>query len=174
MGKRSKVLGLPAAVKKWLDESLVEGNFSGYEAFAAELQGKGFDISRSSLHRYGADLERSLLAVKLASEQARALNEAANDDGNELGDALLRVVQQKAFMSLVKMGEESVDKTSFSSLAKIAAETGFASTTVKEFRGKVRDRAKAAAAEVASIVKSAGLTDEAAKQIQRQILGIAE
>ena len=173
MGARSKVEQLPKAVKEWLDKALVEGNFSGYEALAEHLKGLGHDLSKSGLHRYGADFERSLRAIKLATEQARAVNEAASDDGNDLSDALLRVVQEKAFTALTKMSEEDTKRLSFASLAKIASESGFASTTVKEFRAKTREKAKVAASEVAAIVKKAGLTNEAAKEIQAKILGIA-
>ena len=67
-------------------------------------------------------MERSLRAIKLATEQAKAVNEAAADDGNDLSDALLRVVQQKAFMALTKMNEADTDRVSFASLAKIASD----------------------------------------------------
>ena len=43
MPKRSAVETLPAQVKRWLDQALVDGNFSGYEALADELKTRGFD-----------------------------------------------------------------------------------------------------------------------------------
>ncbi|WP_369599783.1 phage protein Gp27 family protein, partial [Klebsiella variicola] len=50
MPPRSKVAALPAKVKEWLDNSLMESNFSGYEALAAELERRGFSIGKSALH----------------------------------------------------------------------------------------------------------------------------
>lgn len=172
MAPRSKVVGLPKDVKEWLDAALIDGNFADYELLAAELQGKGFDISKSSLHRYGSAFEQKMAALKMATEQAEAIAKSVPDEENALGDALLRVIQEKTFSLLMNM--ENPDKVSFAALAKIATEVGFASTNVKEFRSKTKAKAKEAAAAVSSIVKKAGLTDEAIDTIKRQILGIAE
>lgn len=172
MAPRSKVTGLPKAVKEWLDKALIDGNFADYELLAEELKGKGYDISKSSLHRYGSQFEKKLAAVKLATEQAEAIAKAVPDDENSLGDALLRVIQEKTFSMLMNMEEDP--KIGFAKLATIATEVGFASTNVKEFRSKVKAKAKEAAAEVASIVKSAGLSDEAVSNIKKSILGIAQ
>ncbi|KAF1043208.1 MAG: hypothetical protein GAK35_02300 [Herbaspirillum frisingense] len=172
MARRSKVVGLPANVKEWLDKALVGGNFADYELLAEELKAKGYDISKSSLHRYGSQFEAKLAAVKLATEQAAAIAEAVPDDENALGDALLRVIQEKTFTMLMNM--EADPQIGFAKLASIAIESGFSSTTVKEHRSKVKMRAKEAAAEVSGIVKSAGLSDDAVDRIKRSILGIAQ
>jgi hypothetical protein len=172
MAPRSKVVGLPKEVKAWLDNALIEANFGAYELLAATLQEKGFDISKSSLHRYGSVFETRLAALKIATEQAEAIAKSVPDEENALGDALLRVIQEKTFSMLMTM--ENPDKVSFAALAKIATEVGFASTNVKEFRSKTKAKAKEAAAAVSKIVKKAGLTDDAIDTIKRQILGIAE
>lgn len=172
MAPRSKVVGLPKAVKEWLDAALIDGNFADYELLSNDLQAKGYDISKSSLHRYGSQFEKKMAALKIATEQAEAIAKSVPDDENALGDALLRVIQEKTFSLLMNM--EDPEKISFGSLAKIATEVGFASTNVKEFRSKVKTKAKEAAADVSSIAKKAGLTDEAVDIIKRRILGIAE
>lgn len=172
MAPRSKVAGLPPAVKQWLDTALVDGNFADYELLAEELKGKGYDISKSSLHRYGSKFEAKMAAVKLATEQAEAIAKAVPDDENALGDALLRVIQEKTFSMLMNMEEDP--KIGFAKLASIAIESGFSSTNVKEFRSKVKTKAKEAAAEVASIAKSGGLTAESIEAIKKSILGIAQ
>ncbi len=174
MAPRSKVLALPKAVKEWLDKALVEENFSNYDALTAALKDRGFEISRSAVYRYGAEFESRLAAIKLATEQARAVAEAAPDDDNALSDALIRVVQEKAFSALMQMDAEATKNTKFSTLAKIAGELGFASTNVKQFRQQVKAKASAAASAVAETAKAAGLTDAAVEDIRRRILGIAE
>ncbi|MGE8454550.1 MAG: phage protein Gp27 family protein, partial [Pseudomonadales bacterium] len=57
MPPRSKVAALPPEVKAWLDQSLVESNFGGYEQLSAELELRGYSIGKSALHRYGSEFE---------------------------------------------------------------------------------------------------------------------
>lgn len=172
MAPRSKVVGLPKEVKEWLDNALIEGNFSDYELLADELQAKGFGISKSSLHRYGSAFEQKMAAIKLATEQAEAIAKSVPDDENALGDALLRVIQEKTFSLLMNMQDPS--NVSFASLAKIATDLGFASTNVKEFRSKIKAKAKEAAEAVEKIAKKGGLSTDSIDTIKRSILGIAE
>jgi len=172
MAPRSKVVGLPKEVKEWLDNALIEGNFSDYELLADELQAKGFGISKSSLHRYGSAFEQKMAAIKLATEQAEAIAKSVPDDENALGDALLRVIQEKTFSLLMNMQDPS--NISFASLAKIATDLGFASTNVKEFRSKIKAKAKEAAEAVEKIAKKGGLSTDSIDTIKRSILGIAE
>lgn len=172
MAPRSKVVGLPKAVKAWLDAALIDGNFADYELLASDLKAKGYDISKSSLHRYGSQFEAKLAAVKLATEQAEAIAKAVPDDENALGDALLRVIQEKTFSMLMNMEEDP--KIGFAKLASIAIDSGFSSTNIKDFRSKIKIKAKEAAADVSGIAKKSGLTDDAIDVIKKRILGIAE
>lgn len=172
MAPRSKVVGLPKEVKEWLDNALIEGNFSDYELLADELQAKGFAISKSSLHRYGSAFEQKMAAIKLATEQAEAIAKSVPDDENALGDALLRVIQEKTFSLLMNM--QAPSNITFASLAKIATDLGFASTNVKEFRSKIKAKAKEAAEAVEKIAKKGGLSTDSIDTIKRSILGIAE
>lgn len=173
MAARSKITKLPAAVKAWLDNNLVENSFGQYEALSAHLRTLGFDIGKSSLHRYGQVFEQRLAAVKMATEQARAVAEAAPDDDNVMSDGLIRLVQQKAFDMLVNM-DDSGKQASFGTLAKIASELGHSSVAVKDFRQKTKQKTKEVANEIAETIKAAGLSNEAIKQIRAKILGIAE
>lgn len=172
MGPRSKVACLPKAVKEWIDKALVEGNFAEYELLSSELRAQGHDISKSSLHRYGTQFEKRMAAIKIATEQAKAIGDAVPDDENAMGDALIRMIQEKTFSMLMKLEEDP--KIGFAKLAGIAIDSGFSSTNVKEFRNKVKSRAKETATEVAATVKQAGLSDEAVAEIKRKILGIVE
>jgi hypothetical protein len=171
MARRSKVTTLPKEVKAWLDANLIEGNFSGYEALAGELSSRGYQIGKSALHRYGQEFETRLTALKMASEQAKAVAEAIPDDENAMSDALIRLVQQKAFEMLIKM--EGDPNVSFGTLGKIAGELGSVSTQIRKFRNEVRAKAQAAADQVEQVVKQAGLSADAAATIRREILGIA-
>lgn len=172
MPPRSKAETMPPAVKAWLDQALIASNFSGYDQLAAECKKRGVDISRSSLGRYGAQFEKSMTALKIATEQAQAIAEAVPDGENAMADALLRLVQEKAFSSLMEM--ENAGKISLDKLAKIATDTAFAGNAVKEFRSKVKTKAAEAAKAVSSIAKQAGLTSDQVAEIKRKILGIAQ
>lgn len=172
MGKKSTVETLPKEVKEWLDRSLVENNFSGYQLLAEEMKSRGYEVSKSAIHRYGQDFEERLKTLKLVTEQARAVVLAAPDEDGAVNDALVRLTQEKLFSVLmdIEIDPETVDVTK---LAKAVAELGKASVAQKRWLAEVRSKAEAAASAIEQVVKKGGLSDEAVDQIRRQILGIA-
>ncbi|MCQ4142828.1 DUF3486 family protein [Vogesella sp. AC12] len=170
MPPRSKITTLPAEVKAWLDGALVEGDFSGYEALADALRAKGFDISKSAIHRYGQEFEDKLAALKMASQQARAVVEAAPDNEGAVNEALMRLVQEKLFQLLMAQdGRIDLPK-----VAKAVAELGKASVVQKKWQAEVRDKARAVADAAESLASKGGLTGATVQQIRKMILGIAE
>lgn len=169
MPPRSKVAGLPAQVKAWLDQALVESNFSGYEALSAELEARGYQIGKSALHRYGSEFEDKLAALKLSSEQAKAVVQAAPDDEGAVNEALMRLVQEHLFKLLMAEG----GKIDLPKVAKAVAELGRASVVQAKWKAEVRSRAEAAASEVEKIAKKGGLNAETVAEIRREILGVA-
>ncbi|HIC7208080.1 DUF3486 family protein [Burkholderia stabilis] len=169
MPARSKVAALPAEVKAWLDRALAENNFSDYELLAEELKARGYAISKSALHRYGQAFETRLSALKMASEQARAVVAAAPDEEGAVNEALMRLVQEHLFKLLMaEEGEFDLPK-----VARAVAELGRATVTQKKWQAEVRARAEAAAAAVEKIAKKGGLSAESVDQLRREILGIA-
>lgn len=169
MPPRSKVASLPKAVKAWLDKALAENGFSEYESLAAELSAQGFSISKSALHRYGQDFESRLSALRISSEQARAVVEAAPDDEGSVNEALMRFVQEHLFKML--MAEEG--KFDPYKMAKAVAELGKASVVQKKWQTEFREKTEAAAARVEKIAKKGGLNQETVNEIRREILGMA-
>lgn len=169
MPPRSKVAGMPAEIKEWLDRALAENNFSDYELLAEELKARGYAISKSALHRYGQAFETRLSALKMASEQARAVVAAAPDEEGAVNEALMRLVQEHLFKLLMaEEGEFDLPK-----VARAVAELGRATVTQKKWQAEVRARAEAAAAAVEKIAKKGGLSAESVDQLHREILGIA-
>lgn len=173
MPKRSKIEGLPKAVKGWLDTALVEGNFSGYEQLEAELKARGFDIGKSSIHRYGSQFEEKLATLKLASEQARAIVTAAPDDEGAVSEALMRLVQEKLFQVMLDFKIDPDKPMNIANAAKAVAELARATVNQKKWQAEVRAKASAAADAVTQVAKKGGLTTEAVDAIRREILGIA-
>lgn len=169
MPPRSKVSGLPAEVKDWLDQSLVESNFSGYESLSAELAARGYSIGKSALHSYGQNFEERLSALKVASEQARAVVAAAPDEEGAVNEALMRLVQEHLFKLLMSEGNQ-ID---LPKVAKAVAELGRASVVQKKWQAEVRSKAEAAASQVEKIAKKGGLDAATVAEIRREILGVA-
>jgi hypothetical protein len=150
MSVRPVVESLPAEHKQWLDGALVAGNFSGYEALAAELKARGYEISKSAVHRYGQAFEERLKALRMVTEQARAVVEHSPDDEDAVSQALTRLVQERLFSVAMDMqvDPESID---LPKLTRAIADLSRASIAGKKFsaevRGKVAAEASAAAVE---------------------------
>lgn len=180
MARRNSVEQLPKPVRDWLDKSLVAGNFSGYQALEDALRERGCTVSKSAIHRYGQKIERRFAAIKASTEAARMLTEGAADDQDARSEAVIALVQTELFESIVNLQEasdEDIDPTErialLSSAAKNIATLSRASVNLKKFQNEVRSKVEAAAAAVDKVVKTSGLSDEAANAIRRQILGIA-
>jgi hypothetical protein len=169
MAPRSKISKLPQEVKDWLDGALLENQFGEYDLLAKEMKILGYDISKSAIHRYGQEFEDKLFAIKIATEQARAITDAIPDDAGVMNDALIRLVQQKAFDTLVKMEEGANIKD----IGLMVARLSSATVGQKRFSEEVRSRAAATADTVDAIAKKGGLSADAMDAIRRRILGIA-
>lgn len=180
MPKREAVGTLPDDVRGWLDKSLIQGNFSGYELLENALRERGFQISKSAIHRYGKKFERRLAAIKASTEAARMLTEGASDDQDARSEAVIALVQTELFETIVNLQEasdEEIDAADrvklLSSAAKNIATLSRASVNLKEYQSKVRaEVAKQAAAIAVTEAKGAGLSDEVAETIRRKILGV--
>ena len=145
MAPRSKVHSLPPELKEWLDAELVKRGFGDYVQLAADLKARGAEVSKSALQRYGSPFEARMAQLKMASEQARALVDAAPDDEDKLGSAVVRMTQEKIFTLLMDMDidPKNVD---VNKLFKNAAEIGKASVAQKRFsieaRAALREEAR--------------------------------
>lgn len=173
MPRRSKVKSLPKNVREALDEKLVEEGFQNYEDLADWLAEQGYDISKSSVHRYGQEFEDRLEALRIATAQAREITEQVGDDEGALGDALTAVVQEKAFGLLTSMEMEE-QEVEFTSLMNAIARLQKASVQQKKFMQEMREKAQQAAEEAEEIAREGGLSEDGAEKIRAKILGITE
>lgn len=172
MAPRSKVRQLPDEVRQALEQRLIGNGFSDYQALSDWLTEQGFEISKSSLHRWGTTFEDKCAGLKMATQQARAIVEASPDDEGAMSEALMRLMQEKLFGALLAM-EVDPEKVNLGSLAKALAPIARASIAQKKYANEVRGRAQAAAAAVDAAVKTGGLSAETAKSLRDQVLGIA-
>lgn len=162
---------LPEDIRKDLEQMLIRSSFSGYQALAEWLQGRGFEISKSSVHRFGKNFKDRLLALKTATDQAKAIAEASEDDAGLMNDALIRLVQTKTFELLVEL---NADDKSLPKIGRMVADLARAAVGQKKFMSEVKRKTREAAQKISKQLKKQGLSDEAAESIKKDILGIAE
>jgi hypothetical protein len=139
MGQRSKVEGLPADVRAEVDGKLFQGGFSGYEHLERWLAGKGYQIGKSSLHRYGSKLEERMAQLKASTDQARALVAASPDDSGDLVEATMRLMQDKLFNLLMEIDidPESAD---LPKIARALAPLARAQIGLRRFKDEVKSK----------------------------------
>jgi len=171
MPPRSKVHQLPTEVKTWLDRALADNNFSEYESLAEELKARGFAISKSALNRYGQDFEQRLVALKMASEQARAIVDAAPDEEGAVSDALMRLVQERLFnLLLAEDGKVDLPKA-----AKAIAELAKATIAQKKFGIEQNARKKLLAEQEGRLEEELrgadGMSEEFENRVRNILLG---
>jgi HPt (histidine-containing phosphotransfer) domain-containing protein len=168
MPPRSKILQLPSEVKTWLDRALADNNFSEYESLANELKERGFAISKSALNRYGQDFEQRLAALKMASEQAKAIVDAAPDEEGAVSDALMRLVQERLFnLLLAEDGKVDLPKA-----AKAIAELAKATIAQKKFSIEQNARKKLLAEQEGRLDEELRGADGMSEELENRIRGI--
>lgn len=172
MAARSKVDQLPDGVRQDLEQRLIKSGFSNYEQWAAWLQEQGYEISKSSLHRWGSTFEDRCSALRVATQQAKAIVAATPDDEGDMTEALMRLMQERLFTALVDL-EVDPKKVNLGSIAKALAPIARASIAQKKYAGDVRERLQAAVAALDAQAKSVGLSAETTEMLRKQILGIA-
>jgi len=177
--QRSKVSQLPPEIRERLDKELIERGFGDYEAIAALINGllseAGYEIalSRSGVHRYGQEFEARIAAIKIATEQAKAITDAVGDDAGKMGAALISLIQEKAFGVLVEMQEIDPESVNFERLTMAIAKLNQASVQQKKWQTEVTRKAAEAADRVEKAAAAAGLSASTVQSIRKEILGIA-
>lgn len=173
MGERSKVLDLPETTRAELDAKLFEGGFSGYVDLEAWLRKLGFEIGKSSIHRYGSKLEERMAALKRSTDQAKALVAASPDDAGDMSEALMRLMSERLFTLLMEM-EVDPESADLGKIAKALAPLMRAQIAQKKFAAEVMEKARSAADAAEKIASKGGLSADSAAEIRRAILGIAQ
>ncbi len=178
MPARSKITTLPPEIKEKLDRMMIARGFSGYDGITAdinaELADSGYEIvlHRSGVHRYGQAFEDKISAIKIATEQARAITEAVGDDVGKMGDALTSLCQERAFQVLVKMQEIDPENVDFSKLTVAISKLNKTAVDQKKWAAEMREKTKQTAEEVVKVARSGGMSEKTAEEIRKKILGI--
>ena len=160
---------LPRETREQVHALIVE-RCGGWEDLSDLIKRRlGVDVSKSALHRYGRKFESRLDAVKMATEQARAMAKELGDDEDALGEATVRLLQTEIFnvMMAANAGDGELD---LKMLARSAATLTRAGVGSKKHAAEVRRARKDAAAATEKVAKKNGLAPNIAKQMRDAIL----
>jgi len=175
MPLRSKVQCLPLEIRQWIDKSLAEGGFSDYALLVSELAKHGYQISKSSLKRYGIKLERKLAAIKVGTDAATAIAEAAPDDADLCSAAVMRMVQTELLNVLLELQvvEGNDDPAERIKLLRgiVKSVTELSRTSINQRKWQLETEALTKAETAKASPMSNGISDDTVKKI-RKSLGI--
>lgn len=180
MGRESAIDHLKPEDKDWLDNRFRDKGFCGYEEIAKILQEKGYNISKSSVHRYGQAFEQKLENVQASTEAAMMMQKLSPDDGGNLSGAVLAMLQSGFFDCLVALqavNEEGDPVKRLELLSKVSSgisKIANSSVTQKKWMLDVREQVERVAKSVDKIAKKGGLSKDTADEIRKQILGIVD
>ncbi|WP_090700743.1 DUF3486 family protein [Nitrosomonas aestuarii] len=180
MARQSKIDALPAEIKEWLDNSLADGNFSGYQLLSDELKLRGYDISHASVHRYGQKIEKRMAAIRAATEAAQILARNTPDQSDELSASVIRMAQSELFDVMVDLQEAEAEndpakRVKLLSRAALAiSNLARAKVIHRKWQDEARERTEKAASAAEKIARKGGLSAESVDQLRREILGIVE
>jgi Protein of unknown function (DUF3486) len=166
------VRGLPEDVRKELDERIARREFTNYRGLKRWLGSRGCQIATVAVRHHALKLEGRLEAVRLATEQARAVVEAT-ESSNELdiNQALMRLVQQHLFTLLVELKVEELTEVNLAALARTVATLARASVAQQKYASEMRTHVLAAQRTVAD-AEARGLTEEGVAQIKQVLMQI--
>lgn len=179
MGRQSSITALPEETRQALNRELSARNFSGYEALEDWLREQGFEISKSAIHRYGQKIERRMAAIKASTEAAKMIVDAAGDDQDARSESVIALVQTDIFDSIIAIQEADDEELTpaerlgvMSKAAKNIASLTSASIRQKQFKATVQAKAAEVADKAARLASKGGMSEDAAAEIRKMILGI--
>lgn len=179
MPRRSKITSLPPEIKAELDRLLIARSFQGYDEIADWLNEKlaALDLeitfSRSGVHRYGQEFEAKCEAIKIATEQAKAIVTVVGDDEGALNESLIRMIQQLSFDILMKADDADIASL-LPKLGIMVAKLSKASVDQKKYAAEARKKALEEAADsIEATAKQEGVSNETIQKIRRDVLMMA-
>lgn len=188
-----KVDLLPAELKKWLQDSLKERGFAGYEDLAEDLnfrleeEGYELRIKKSAIHAYGTEYAEFVKHQDEASAWAAGwMNDNGLEEEAQRHNVLFQMITTLAFKvmqsQMTKDGEE-IDPRELHFIGKmlkdVMASSGIREKLMDDERDRIEAAArKAAAAEMAenleAATEEAGLSPKAAEFLRKKVLGMSK
>mgnify|MGYP001560733066 FL=1 len=157
---------LSPEIKSQVDRLLIEN--ATYEEISDFLKTKSFDISKSSIGRYGKDFLNQYKRLRMIEDQSRTLVSEAGS-GMVLEEAASKIFSQQIIEMLLDAGMEP---KSLPKLAMAFSMLQSSSVSREKFKSDFKKKVDKAAEDVTKIAKKNGLSESAAEQIRNKILGI--
>jgi hypothetical protein len=174
MPARSKINLLPDDLRAELERRLITSGFSNYDAIAQWLREQDQDISRSAVHRFGQDFAAKCDAIRIATEQAKAICATVGDDEGNMNEALIRLIQQLSFDVLINNQDADVAAL-LPKMGVMIAKLSKASVDQKKWTAETRKKAAAAVENIEKKTAESGkksLDPETLRIIREEIYGI--
>jgi len=166
--RRSRIeTELPPEVRDQLNIQLMEG--ATYEEAAEWCSRQGYEISKSSVGRYGQRFFKAYQEIIQFEDQSKAIM-TSSEKGLPMEEALGKMLLKEVMAKLVEGDVDIIENSRLiSDIAKLQG------SHVKLAKHKMELEAKASkvAKECEEIAKRGGLSDDAANQIRSKILGIS-
>lgn len=178
MARHSKVSKLPKVIRDWLDRALIEANFQDYDLMVAEVEARGYCLSRAAICRHGRQLKRRTQRIREFNLAAEVLDDAAHDGSAKREGAVMALLQTEVFEILMQLEETANDKDReqrlklLSGLSKQVATLARASIRQKQWAVEhaVLERAANVAAQAAT---EGGFSAEQAASLRARVLGLS-
>jgi hypothetical protein len=181
MAARAKIKMLDLKLRAELDRRLIDGSFSDYRGLAAWLGEKGCKITHTAVRRYGSAMESKLGALRIATEQARAVVDASGGADDLVNEGLMRLVQGDLFKVLVELRDADRKTVDVNALARNVASICRSSVQMRkaaeEMRNGIGRRVRAAERKVVEAARRGargGLSAAGEKRIRAALLEIAQ
>jgi hypothetical protein len=165
--RRSRIeTELPPELRQQLNRVLLEG--ATYDEAAVFLNGKGYDISRSSVGRYGKEFFEAYQKIVQFEDQSRALT-SATEKGMPMEEAVGKMLLQKVMAALV---DGSADVLEVPRLISDVAKLQRSHVAMAQWKREIEKRADAAVENIKS--KSKTIDPDTLRIIKEEIYGLVD
>lgn len=160
---------LPADLREEVNRLLLEN--TTYEDVALYCKAKGFDISRSSVGRYGKDFFEAYQNIRRFEDQSRALQSEVGD-GMLLEEATTKLLLQKVMAALVDGSYDVLEiPRIISDVARLQVSSVQREKIKADFEKDLEKKKKAAVKNIEKKVKK-HLDPETLRIIREEVYGI--
>jgi len=178
MGRKSTVAALPRELVEACNRLIRDGRT--IDEILAALGELGASVSRSAVGRYVKDARQTLEKYRQAQEASKVwLDRLEAEPDGDVGRLLPEMLRALAYKTLDSMGESEQpakpsDLMLLSKALRDVAGTSKTQIEVEKQLRSMRAELKAAARDVETQARQAGLSSDTVEQIKQRILGVGE
>ncbi len=159
---------LPIEIRQAVNRLLLEPGTT-YDDVAAFVKSKGYDISRSSIGRYGKRFLEAYKNIKQFEDQAKAITSGV-EEGMPMEEAVGKLLLQKVMAALV---DGTADITENSRLISDVAKLQSAHIQMAKWKNDVRKMVLEEAADrVGEAARAQGMDEDQARFWREKVLGV--